>query len=76
MEEIEPLSVEDAFGDLKDPRSRSPEHQLSELLVVAIAAILSGADSWVGIATWCCLAVYLTGSFLRYFVREVGRSPG
>ncbi len=24
----------------------------------------------------CCLAVYLTGSFLRYFVREVGRSPG
>jgi predicted transposase YbfD/YdcC len=52
MEEIEPLSVEDAFGDLKDPRSRSPEHLLSELLVVAIAAILSGADSWVGIATW------------------------
>lgn len=52
MEEVEPLSVEDAFGDLKDPRSRSPEHLLSELLVVAIAAILSGADSWVGIATW------------------------
>ena len=52
MEEIEPLSVEDAFGDLKDPRSRSPEHPLIELLVVAIAAILSGADSWVGIATW------------------------
>ena len=52
MEEVEPLSVEDAFGDLKDPRSRSPEHRLSELLVVAIAAILSGADSWVGIATW------------------------
>jgi len=52
MEEIEPLSVEDAFGDLKDPRSRSPEHALIELLVVAIAAILSGADSWVGIATW------------------------
>ncbi len=42
MEEVEPLSVEDAFGDLKDPRSRSPEHRLSELLVVAIAAILSG----------------------------------
>jgi predicted transposase YbfD/YdcC len=52
MEEVEPLSVEDAFGDLKDPRSRSPEYALSELLVVAIAAILSGADSWVGIATW------------------------
>lgn len=52
MEEVEPLSVEDAFGDLTDPRSRSPEHALVEMLVVAIAAILSGADSWVGIATW------------------------
>lgn len=52
MNEIEPLSVEDAFGDLQDPRSRSPEHALIEILVVAIAAILSGADSWVGIATW------------------------
>ncbi len=24
MEEIEPLSVEDAFGNWEDPRSRSP----------------------------------------------------
>ena len=52
MQEVEGLSVVVAFGVLKVPRSRSPEHLLSELLVVAIAAILSGADSWVGIATW------------------------
>lgn len=52
MEEIAALSVKDAFGDQKDPRSRGPERSLSEILVVAIAAILSGADRWVGIATW------------------------
>ncbi|CAG4885707.1 ISAs1 family transposase ISAzo3 [Paraburkholderia saeva] len=27
-------------------------HDLTEMLVVALAAILSGADSWVGIALW------------------------
>lgn len=49
-DEYEPLSLQDAFGDLKDPRVRTPEHDLTEMLVVALAAILSGADSWVGIA--------------------------
>lgn len=71
MEEIEPLSVEDAFGDLKDPRSRSPEHPLIELLVVAIAAILSGADSWVGIATWGEAKI----EWLRQYVRLANGVP-
>lgn len=51
-DEYEPLSLQDALGDLKDPRVRIPEHDLTEMLVVALAAILSGADSWVGIALW------------------------
>ena len=51
-DEYEPLSLQDAFGDLKDPRVRTPEHDLTEMLVVALAAILSGADGWVGIALW------------------------
>ncbi|MFP3566019.1 ISAs1 family transposase [Paraburkholderia sp. SIMBA_030] len=51
-DEYEPLSLQDAFGDLKDPRVRTPEHDLTEMLVVALAAILSGADTWVGIALW------------------------
>jgi predicted transposase YbfD/YdcC len=71
MEEIEPLSVEDAFGDLKDPRSRSPEHPLIELLVVAIAAILSGADSWVGIATWGEAKI----EWLRQYLKLVNGVP-
>lgn len=48
----EALSLEDAFGEMRDPRGREPEHKLTELLVVAVAAILSGTDSWVGIALW------------------------
>jgi predicted transposase YbfD/YdcC len=46
------LSIEEAFGDLKDPRSRTPAHDLTEMLMVAWCAILSGADSWIGIELW------------------------
>ncbi|MCA8060124.1 ISAs1 family transposase, partial [Burkholderia cepacia] len=46
------MSIEDAFGELRDPRSRTPAHDLSEMLVVALCAILSGADSWVAIQIW------------------------
>jgi predicted transposase YbfD/YdcC len=46
------LSIEEAFGDLKDPCSRTPAHDLTEMLVVALCAILSGADSWIGIELW------------------------
>ena len=46
------LSIEEAFGDLKDPRRRTPAYDLTEMLVVALCAILCGADSWVAIQTW------------------------
>lgn len=46
------LSIEEAFGDLGDPRSRTSAHDLTEMLVVALCAILSGADSWVAIQVW------------------------
>jgi hypothetical protein len=46
------LSIEEAFADLKDPRSRTPAHDLSEMLMVALCAILSGAHSWIGIELW------------------------
>ncbi|MFD1558849.1 ISAs1 family transposase [Paraburkholderia silviterrae] len=48
----EVLSIEEAFGDLRDPRSRTPAHHLQEMLLVALCAILSGADSWVAIQLW------------------------
>jgi predicted transposase YbfD/YdcC len=46
------LSIGQAFGDLRDPRSRAPAHDLTDMLVVALCAILSGAHSWLGIQLW------------------------
>lgn len=35
------------FAELRDPRvERTREHLLEEILLMAIAAVLSGADSW------------------------------
>ncbi|MEA1052250.1 transposase family protein [Lamprobacter modestohalophilus] len=41
------------FAALEDPRSPTQRrHVLSEMLVMAIAATLGGADGWVGVATF------------------------
>jgi hypothetical protein len=35
------------FAELRDPRvERTREHLLEEILLIAMAAVLSGADSW------------------------------
>ena len=48
----ERLTVYEAFDELVDPRSRQPTHNLMEMLIVVLAAVLSGADSWLGIEIW------------------------
>jgi len=40
------------FAGLPDPRTRRPAYPLQELLLVAVCAILSGADGWVDVADW------------------------
>ena len=40
------------FAGLEDPRSRQLRHELMELLLVAVFAVLSGADNWVDVAEW------------------------
>jgi predicted transposase YbfD/YdcC len=42
----------DHFDDLVDPRTRQCPYALDELLLTAISAILSGADTWVSVALW------------------------
>ena len=38
------------FAELRDPRvERNREHLLEEILLIAIAAVLSGAESWNGL---------------------------
>lgn len=42
-----------AFIDLHDPRLDRPlRHSLAEIVVIAIAATVAGADSWLQIAQW------------------------
>jgi predicted transposase YbfD/YdcC len=42
------------FGDLRDPRvERTREHLLEEILLMTIAAVLSGAGSWNEINGYC-----------------------
>lgn len=38
--------------ELTDPRGRECEHQLEELLLVAICAVISGAEGWTSVAEW------------------------
>src|SRR5260370_12106173 len=41
------------FAELRDPRiERNREHLLEEILLIAIAAVLSGAESWNAIADY------------------------
>ena len=45
-------SIENYFGDLPDPRVRGRcDHQLLDIIMIAICGVLCGADSWVGIET-------------------------
>ncbi|NEP51281.1 MAG: ISAs1 family transposase [Moorea sp. SIO3C2] len=41
------------FGTLTDPRiDRSKQHLLIDIIAIAILAVISGADGWVGIETY------------------------
>jgi hypothetical protein len=46
-----PLEViEERFSKVKDPRKdRTKEHKLIDILVIAICAIICGAEGWVDI---------------------------
>ncbi|WP_408500097.1 transposase family protein [Paraburkholderia sediminicola] len=44
--------MEEAFGVLRDPHSRTTLHNLIEVLLVAPCTLLSGADSWLASQYW------------------------
>jgi DDE_Tnp_1-associated/Transposase DDE domain len=53
MEEKRSAALMDHFGELEDPRiDRHKEHKLIDLLVLAICAILCGANDWVAVETF------------------------
>lgn len=42
------------FRGLDDPRSDNARHPLSDLLTVAILAVLCGSEGWVAVEAWGC----------------------
>ena len=47
------LSVVDVFVGIRDPRqAKKVEHDLVELLVIAVCGVLAGADDFVEIEAW------------------------
>jgi predicted transposase YbfD/YdcC len=53
MEEQIVGSIEKHFGGLSDPRvERTKEHQLLDILVIAICAIICGANDWEAVAEY------------------------
>ena len=50
MAETKGVSLVEHFEDLEDPRvERTKFHQLSDIIVIAICAVICGADNWVEI---------------------------
>ncbi len=53
MEHPPPTSIEVYFGSLPDPRiERTRAHRLTDLLTIALCAILCGANDWVAVETF------------------------
>ena len=51
MDEQASAAIAQYFGDLTDPRvDRTKLHKLIDILVLAICAVLAGADSWEDVA--------------------------
>ncbi len=47
------VSIVEHFTDLEDPRiDRTKRHKLIDIIVIAICAVICGADSWVEIAEY------------------------
>jgi predicted transposase YbfD/YdcC len=47
------MTLTEAFAGLPDPRTGPAQrHDLSEMIVMALCAVLCGADTWVDVAEW------------------------
>jgi predicted transposase YbfD/YdcC len=72
MEPPPPTSIEVYFGSLLDPRvERTRAHRLTDLLTIALCAILTGANDWVGVETFG----HAKEAWLRTFLALPGGIP-
>lgn len=49
---VDSANIEDHFADLTDPRRRKVTYPLMEIIVIAICAVIAGADDFVAIAAY------------------------
>ncbi len=53
MVETTPFDIKTHFGNLKDPRYKhSPPHDLLEIIIIALCAIICGANDWAAVEAW------------------------
>lgn len=53
MSQRRTASIVEHFGELEDPRiERQKQHQLLDVIVIAMCAVICGADDWVAIETF------------------------
>ena len=46
MEEPASARVFDSFAPVSDPRSANARHRLCDIFVIALCAVISGAEGW------------------------------
>ena len=64
------MTLTEAFGELQDPRTGPAQrHDLREMILMALCAVLCGADTWVDVAEW---AEDNASWLRRYLVLERG----
>ena len=53
MSDWEATSLEECFGDVPDPRvQRRCDHKLMDIILIAVCAVICGAESWTGVETF------------------------
>jgi predicted transposase YbfD/YdcC len=59
-------SFQDCFGELKDPRlKRARRHELLDIIILAVCAVICDSNSWVDIAEFCRIRLEWFRSFLH-----------
>ena len=72
MEHLPQTSIDVYFGRLPDPRvERTRAHRLTDLLTIALCAILCGANDWVAVETFG----HAKAAWLRTFLALPGGIP-
>lgn len=64
MEESSPVSLAAHFSDLDDPRDDNKRHKLLDIVLIAVCAVVCGADNWedvelFGLAKYSWLKTFL-----------------